>query len=86
MKRNVNSYLEYLDIVIDCIPKKEMVCLEEILKTSYSLLQSSDILLDICYLDYLFCYIFYKKYISYQMFLELGKYLKEMIHGLKITS
>ena len=49
MKRNVDAYFEYLDIVIDFIPKKEMVCLEEILKTSYSLLQSSDILVDIQY-------------------------------------
>lgn len=85
MKEVVNSYLEYLDSVLDCVPRKDMVCHEELLRTSYSLFQSSNILVEIQYLDYLICYMVYKRYISYKMFLELGGFLEKMVSGLRIT-
>ena len=83
IKNSINSYLEYLDIVLDNIPKIEDVLIKELINVSYSLINSKNILVDIQYIDYIVCYMFNKRYINYNMFLEIGERLGNIIKGLK---
>ena len=83
MKKLVHEYLEFLDIVLDNIPRNDMVCRSEVIFTSYSLLHSKNILVEIQYIDYLICYMFESEYINDNMFLKFGNILEQMIHGLK---
>lgn len=83
IRNSIDSYLEYLDIVLDNIPKIEDVLIKELINVSYSLINSKNILVDIQYIDYIVCYIFNKRYINYNMFLEVGKRLENIINGLK---
>ena len=83
IRNSIDSYLEYLDMVLDNIPKIEDVLIKELINVSYSLINSKNILVDIQYIDYIVCYIFNKRYINYNMFLEVGKRLENIINGLK---
>ena len=83
INKSINSYLEYLDMVLDNIPKIEDVLIKELINVSYSLINSKNILVDIQYIDYIVCYMLNKRYINYNMFLEVGKRLENIINGLK---
>lgn len=83
IRNSIDSYLEYLDIVLDNIPKIEDVLIKELINVSYSLINSKNILVDIQYIDYIVCYMLNKRYINYNMFLEVGKRLENIINGLK---
>ena len=37
-------------------------------------------------IDYIVCYMFNKRYINYNMFLEVGKKLENIIKGLKTNN
>ena len=84
MKDSFNHYLEYLDMVLDNIPKRDKMLLKELVYNSYGLIDSDNVLVDIQYLDYLFCYMLNRKYINYDMFLSLGKELETIVYGLKV--
>lgn len=83
IRNSIDSYLEYLDIVLDNIPKIEDVLIKELINVSYSLINSKNILVDIQYIDYIISYMLNKRYINYNMFLEVGKRLENIINGLK---
>lgn len=83
IRNSIDSYLEYLDIVLDNIPKIEDVLIKELINVSYSLINSKNILVDIQYIDYIVSYMLNKRYINYNMFLEVGKRLENIINGLK---
>ena len=80
---SIDSYLEYLDIVLDNIPKIEDVLIKELINVSYSLINSKNILVDIQYIDYIISYMLNKRYINYNMFVEVGKRFENIINGLK---
>ena len=86
IRNSIDSYLEYLDIVLDNIPKIEDVLIKELINVSYSLINSKNILVDIQYIDYIVSYIFNKRYINYNMFLEIGERLGNIIKGLKTNN
>lgn len=86
IRNSIDSYLEYLDIVLDNIPKIEDVLIKELINVSYSLINSKNILVDIQNIDYIVCYMFNKRYINYNMFLEVGKKLENIIKGLKTNN
>ena len=86
IRNSIDSYLEYLDIVLDNIPKIEDVLIKELINVSYSLINSKNILVDIQYIDYIVCYMLNKRYINYSMFLEIGERLENVIKGLKTNN
>lgn len=86
INKSINSYLEYLDIVLDNIPKIEDVLIKELANVSYSLINSKNILVDMQYIDYIVCYMLNKRYINYSMFLEIGERLENIINGLKTNN
>ena len=47
MINSINDYLEYLDKIIDNIPKIEKVLRNKLINISYELINSSNILIDI---------------------------------------
>ena len=79
INKSINSYLEYLDMVLDNIPKIEDVLIKELINVSYSLINSKNILVDIQYIDYIISYMLNKRNINYNMFLEVGKRLENII-------
>lgn len=82
----IDEYLNSLDNVLDTIPNIEKVLINELVNTSYNLINSNNILVDIQYIDYLICYMLNKKYINYSSFLLLGRKLENIIIGLKIKN
>ena len=82
----IDEYLNSLDNVLDIIPNIEKVLINELVNTSYNLINSNNILVDIQYIDYLICYMLKKKYINYSCFLLLGRKLENIIIGLKINN
>lgn len=82
----IDNYLNSLDNVLDTIPNIEKVLINELVNTSYSLINSNNILVDIQYIDYLICYMLKKKYINCSSFLLLGRKLENIIIGLKINN
>lgn len=86
MKESIHSYLIYLDKVLDCVPKNDMVLRKELIDTNYCLLVSKEILSDFQYLDYLFYRMLENQYISYVMFLKLGGFMEKIIYGLKVRN
>lgn len=82
----IDDYLEVLDNILDIIPNIEKVLINELVNTSYNLINSNNILIDIQYIDYLICYILNKRYINYSNFLLLGKKLENIIIGLKLNN
>ena len=86
IRNSIDSYLEYLDIVLDNIPKIEDVLIKELINVSYSLINSKNILVDIQYIDYIVSYMLNKRYINYNMFLEIGERLGNIIKGLKTNN
>lgn len=82
----IDDYLEVLDNILDTIPNIEKVLINELVNTSYNLINSNNILIDIQYIDYLICYMLNKRYINYSNFLILGKKLENIIIGLKINN
>ena len=86
IRNSIDSYLEYLDIVLDNIPKIEDVLIKELINVSYSLINSKNILVDIQYIDYIISYMLNKRYINYNMFLEIGERLGNIIKGLKTNN
>lgn len=84
MKNNISNYLIYLDNIICKIPKIEKVLLSELINSSYNLVNSKNILVEIQYLDYLFCLMLEMKYINYKTYLTLGGYLEKIILGFKV--
>ena len=78
MINSINEYLEYLDKVLDNIPKSEKVLKNKLINTSYGLINSKSILVDVQYIDYLLCYMLKNKYINYQNYainLRMDKYI-----------
>ena len=53
----INYYLSYLDILLDNIPKYDTVCLKELTKVSFNLVNSKNIWSDIKYIDYIINYM-----------------------------
>ena len=86
MISSINEYLECLDKLLDNISKKEKVLKDKLINTSYGLINSSNILVDIQYIDYLICYMLKQKYINYDKFLLLGRKLDNIIYECKIVS
>lgn len=86
MINSINDYLEYLDKIIDNIPKKEKVLRNKLINISYGLINSSNILIDIQYIDYLIYYMLNKKYINYDKFLLFGRKLENIIYECKNVS
>ena len=86
IRNSIDSYLEYLDIVLDNRPKIEDVLIKELINVSYSLINSKNILVDIQYIDYIISYMLNKRYINYNMFLEIGERLGNIIKGLKTNN
>ncbi|MGN1028626.1 MAG: hypothetical protein ACI4P7_00880 [Bacilli bacterium] len=79
----INSYLDILDEVLEYIPKNEKVLLEKLIESSYSLVDSSQIMIQLQVIDYFVCYMFSQKYINFSLFLKIGKSLEGIIYGLK---
>ena len=86
MINSINEYLEYLDKVLDNIPKSEKVLKNKLINTSYGLINSKSILVDVQYIDYLICYMLKNKYINFEKFLLLGKKLENIICECKNVS
>ena len=86
MIKIIDDYLDVLDKVISTIPSIEKVLKRELIDTSYGLIKSNNILIDIQYIDYLICYMLNKKYINYSNFLLLGNKLENIIIGLKVRN
>ena len=84
MIKIIDDYLDVLDKVISTIPSIEKVLKRELIDTSYGLIKSNNILIDIQYIDYLICFMLNKKYINYSCFLLLGNKLENIIIGLKV--
>ena len=86
MINSINEYLECLDKILDNIPRKEKVLRNKLINISYGLINSSNILVDIQYMDYLICYMLKQKYINYNKFLLLGMKLENIIYECKNVS
>ena len=74
MINSINEYLDCLDKVLDNIPQSEKILKNKLINISYGLINSSNILVDIQYIDYLFCYMLKQKYINYNKFLTVFRY------------
>lgn len=79
----INYYLSYLDILLDNIPKYDRVCLKELTRVSFNLVNSKNIWSDIKYIDYIINYMLDNKYINYNMYIEVGYRLTSITDGLK---
>ena len=86
MIKIIDEYLNVLDKVINTVPSIEKVLKRELINTSYNLINSNNILVDIQYIDYLICYMLNKRYINYSSFLLLGNKLENIILGLKVRN
>ena len=86
MINSINEYLEYLDKILDNIPKSEKVLKNKLINISYKLINSKSILIDIQYIDYLICYMLKRKYINYEKFLLIGNKLENIIYECKNVS
>ena len=83
MTETINDYLKILDQILNNIPKIENILIKELINTSYNLINSKNILVDIQYIDYIICHMLNKKYINYNKFLELGEKLENIVYSLK---
>lgn len=86
MINSINDYLNSLDKVLDNIPKSEKILLDELINSSYNLINSMNILIDIQYIDYLICHMFNKHYINRDTFLLLGSKLETIILFIKLRN